>query len=100
LQFVDEQKNGTTFTHSLSGSASMVSIGNFANINSLDLEIAGDAATGKITAYYRINGGPLTKLAQEIVLSGTKNTAFFSTTARAGIMAMHKNDFGPITVSF
>jgi hypothetical protein len=60
LQFIDEQKTGTSFVHQISSSASLVSIGNFANINTLDLEIVGDASTGKLQAFYRVNGGSLT----------------------------------------
>src|SRR5688572_10266278 len=70
IQFIDEQKTGESFTHSLSSSASLVSIGSFASINTLDLEIVGDASTGKLQAFYRVNGGALTKLTQEITLAG------------------------------
>ncbi|MBC7785178.1 MAG: hypothetical protein H7144_15185, partial [Burkholderiales bacterium] len=100
LQFIDERKSGTSFTHSLNGSAALVNIGSFANINTLDLELVCDAGTGKIQAFYRINSGSLVKLSQEITLSGSTKTNFFSTKARAGIMAMHKNDLGAITVGF
>jgi fibronectin type 3 domain-containing protein len=100
LQFIDEQKSGTAFAHSLNGSAALVNIGNFASINTLDLELVGDATTGKLQAFYRINGGALTKLTQEITLAGSAKTSFFSSTARAGLIAMHKNDAGAITVGF
>jgi hypothetical protein len=100
LQFIDEQKTGTSFTHQISSSASLVSIGNFATINTLDLEIVGDASTGKLQAFYRVNGGALTKLSQEVTLAGGGQTNFFSSTARAGLIAMHKNDAGAITVGF
>ena len=102
LQFLDEQANTatspTTYVHTLTGSPSLANIGSFAGIDTLDLSIAGDAATGKLTAYYRINGGAMTKLPQEITLTGAKKTLFFGTAARAGLIAMHKNDSGPITV--
>lgn len=100
LQFIDEQKTGTSFTHQVSSSASLVNIGSFANINTLDLELVGDAATGKVQAFYRVNGGLLTKLTQEITLAGSSKANFFSSTAKAGLIAMHKNDGGPITVGF
>ena len=101
LQFIDEQKSSaTTYTHSLNGASSMTNVGPFANIQTLDLLMSGDAATGKLTAFYRVNGGPLTKLSQEITLFGAKKDAFFSAAARAGVVAMHKNSSGPITVGF
>ena len=100
LQFVDEQKTGTSFVHQVSSSASLVNVGNFANINTLDLEIVGDASTGKLQAFFRVNGGALTKLSQEITLSGQSKANFFNATARAGLIAMHKNDAGAITVGF
>lgn len=100
LQFLDEQQtSATSWTHALSGAASMTDIGGFAGIDTLDLSVAGDAVTGKLTAYYRINGGTTTKLNQEITLTGSKKTLFFGAAARAGLMAMHKNDAGPITVA-
>jgi len=103
LQLIDEQKaaGSSTYTHSLSGSASLASVGSFAAINTLDLELAGDAATGQITAYYRINGGTLNKLGQQITLSSTKKAAFFNATSRAGLIAMRKNDAtSPFVVGF
>jgi fibronectin type 3 domain-containing protein len=101
LQFLDEQQaTTTTWTHTLSGTASTTNIGPFTSIDTLDLSISGDPATGRLTAFYRINGGAQTQLAQTITLSGTKKTLFFSTAARAGLIAMHKNDAGPITVAF
>ena len=100
LQFLDEQQTSSTaWSHSLSGAASMANIGSFAGIDTLDLSIAGDAATGKLTAFYRVNGGAQTQLSQTITLTGAKKTMFFSSAARAGLIAMHKNDLGPITVA-
>ena len=101
LQFLDEQQtSSTSWSHSLSGAASTANIGPFDGIDTLDLSLAGDPATGKLTAFYRINGGAQTQLSQTITLSGTKKTAFFSSAARAGLIAMHTNDLGPITVAF
>ena len=100
LQFLDEQQtSSTTWAHSLSGTASTTNIGPFTSIDTLDLSISGDPATGKLSAFYRINGGAQTQLAQTITLSGAKRTLFFSSAARAGLIAMHKNDTGPITVA-
>jgi fibronectin type 3 domain-containing protein/glucose/arabinose dehydrogenase len=100
LQFLDEQKTGASFTHQISSSASLVNIGSFASINTLDLEMVGDAATGKVQAFYRINGGALTKLAQEVTLTGAAKANFFSDKGKAGLIAMHKNDAGATTVAF
>ncbi len=99
LQFVDESKSGSTWVHQL-GSNSLVSIGSFATINTLDLYLTGDAGTGKLTAYYRINDGTLTKLSQELTLSGAAKSAIFTTTARAGLIAMTRNDLAPIQIPF
>ena len=40
------------------------------------------------------------KLTQELTLTGAKKAAFFNTAGRARLIAMHKNDSGPITVTF
>ena len=101
LQFLDEQQtSSTSWAHSLSGVASTTNIGAFTGIDTLDLAISGDPATGKLSAFYRTNGGAQTQLSQAITLTGAKKTLFFSSAARAGLIAMHKNDAGPITVAF
>ena len=100
LQFKDEQNTGGTFSTGLGTSAEQISIGSFTSINTLDLRLVGDAATGKVTAFYAINGGAFIKLAQELTLSGVKKSAFFNSTSRAGILAFSKNNAAPITVVF
>jgi glucose/arabinose dehydrogenase len=101
LEFVDEQYNGSSYQHSLESQGSALhNIGSFAAIQTLDLRLVGDATTGKITAYYAINGGEFIKLNRELTLTGAKRTEFFSTTARAGIIAMAKNNHPPVTVTF
>jgi fibronectin type 3 domain-containing protein len=102
LQFVDEQKpaGATTYTHAIATANSFVNIGSFASINTLDLQIQGDPSTGIITGAYSVNGGTFTKIAQSVTLSGTEKSAFFSTAARAGLIAMAKNNLAPITVGF
>ncbi len=101
LQFVDEQKTGTnTWTHTLTGSAALTNVGSFANINTLDVELACDSVTGTVTAYYRVNGGALTQANQQITLNGTQKALFFNGMSRAGIFASQKNDLAPVTVSF
>ena len=100
LQFKDEQNNGGTLTSSLGSTAEQVSIGSFSSITTLDMRLVGDAATGKVTAFYAIDGGSFMKLAQELTLSGNKKNAFFNAASRAGILAFSKNNAAPITVAF
>ncbi len=97
LQFTDEQKNGATFVHSVD---LQISVGAFANINTLDLKLVGDAGSGKVQAFYAINGAAYTKFATDIFLTGVTRTAFFTAAGRAGLIAVNKNDLPPITVSF
>ena len=81
-------------------SATRFNIGSFSAINTLDLRIVGDAATGKITAFYSINGGTFQKVPIEYTLPVDKRSAFFNASARAGLLASHKNNVGPITATF
>lgn len=101
LQFIDEHRTSTgTYAHAFSGTDALTNVGVFDKISTLDLSLIGDPSTGKVTAYYRLNGGVQTKLRQEITLSGTRRARFFSAAAKAGLIAMQKNDLAPITVSF
>jgi hypothetical protein len=100
LQFRDEQSTSTGTTTSLPSSTDRINIGNFANINTLDVRLVGDGATGKVIAYYAINGGAYAKVASELTLSGSKKTAFFNSASRAGLIQFHKNNVGPITVTY
>jgi fibronectin type 3 domain-containing protein/glucose/arabinose dehydrogenase len=102
LQFIDEQKASATspFVHQISSANSYTNIGSFASINTIDLTLAGEASTGRITAYYRINGGTLQQVSQTLTLTGTQRTRFFSSAARAGLMAMQKNNLAPETLVF
>ena len=56
----------STFSHAVDLKQS---VGSFASIQTLDLQLVGDAATGTITGYYSINGGTFTKLSKTITLS-------------------------------
>lgn len=100
LQFIDEQKPSTSFVHQIASNNSYTNIGSFASINTLDLTIAGDASTGQITAYYRINGGSLVQVTQTLTLSGSQKSKFFASNARAGLIAMQKNDLAAETLVF
>ncbi|MGB7156561.1 MAG: choice-of-anchor D domain-containing protein, partial [Tepidisphaeraceae bacterium] len=103
IQFIDEQTTNGVHSHALQGSNidnTYTNVGNFASINTLDLRLVGDAASGKVTAFYSINGGAFVKISQELTLTGTKKGQFFSSAGRAGLIAMHKNDIGPMTATF
>lgn len=100
IQFMDEAKSGSTFTHTYATASTYTNVGAFSAITSLDLRISGDPTTGKIIGFYRINGGSYIKLSQEFNYTGTTASSFFSPTARAGLIAMAKNNLAPITVSF
>ncbi|MCS7034412.1 MAG: choice-of-anchor D domain-containing protein, partial [Phycisphaerae bacterium] len=102
VQFRDEQSTdtGTTTTLPAGSQAQEVPIGSFASINTLDLRLVGDAASGRVAAFYSVNGGAFIKIPAELTLTGTKKLAFFNPASRAGILAFHKNNVGPITVTF
>src|SRR5205814_2700056 len=64
IQFFDEQGSGV---HTLA--TTYVNPGSFANIETLDLQMIGDAATGKITAFYSVNGGAGVQLAATVTIA-------------------------------
>ncbi len=97
LQFKDEI-NGANPT--LPSSVQNVNIGDFSKIATLDLRLIGDVSSGKISAYYSINGASFTSLSTALTLTGTNKTKWFSAAADAGILASAKNDLPPITVTF
>jgi regulation of enolase protein 1 (concanavalin A-like superfamily)/fibronectin type 3 domain-containing protein len=97
LQFKDEL-NGAGAT--LPSSVQNVNIGSFANITTLDLRISGDASTGKISAYYSINGGAYVKLSNELTLTGTNKNNFFNSTSRAGLLVSNKGTSSTITAVY
>src|SRR5438045_7912830 len=97
LQFKDGLNASTTGT--LPSSVQNVNIGSFANITTLDLRLAGNPSTGKVSAYYAINGGSFIKLSADLTLSGATKTAFFNSTSRTGILAFTRNT-GSITATF
>jgi fibronectin type 3 domain-containing protein/regulation of enolase protein 1 (concanavalin A-like superfamily) len=97
IEFTDEQLNGTTYVHSVS---SKTDVGPFAAINTLDLRLVGDATTGKVTAFYALNGGAFQKVAAEVTLPTDKRPAFFNAAGRAGLITAHKNDVGPVTLTY
>ncbi len=96
LQFKDEVNGSST----LSDSQTRVSVGAFSSINTLDVRLVGDAATGKVTGFYSINGGSYVKFANEFTVASSKRSAFFNEASRAGLLTSHKNNVGPITATF
>lgn len=97
LQFLDEQTYSGVYTHSLN---SIRDVGDLKNVQTLDLRLEGDAGNGRVRAYYSINGASFVKMPTELTLSGKKRAAFFSPMAKAGLITVHKNDTGPMTVSY
>ncbi len=95
VQFVDETKTGSSYTHSISLANSLYNIGPFNAVESLDLILVGDPASGKVSAFYRVNDGPQVKVAAELTLTGTKKTAFFNTEAKAGLIVIKKSNNSP-----
>lgn len=103
LSFEDEFTNSTGGVSSTrNGGNAQTNIGSFAAINTLDLRIVGDAATGKLSAYFRINSdsGSFTKVNFDITIAAEKRSTFFNATSRAGLLVAHKNDIGPVTATF
>ena len=94
LQFTDEQ-NATIHTVN-----TYKSIGSFANIQTLDLRLTGDAATGKITASYSVNGAAFVAITGTVTLTGTVEARFFNAAAIAGITATSHNNLSPFKVAF
>ena len=99
VQFMDEQKTGADFVHAMGRSGVFTDIGSWDAIETLDLILAGDPSTGKFTAFYAVNGGSSKKAGGELTLSGSQKASFFRSTARAGIIVMHKNGDGGISVA-
>src|SRR5207244_7512170 len=95
LQFVDEE-NG--ITHLLT--TNLFGVGSFANINTLDLQLVGDAGASTISAFYSINGAAFQKVGPTFNVPPASSAMFFNSSGRAGIIAAQKNDLAPITATF
>jgi hypothetical protein len=85
LQFLDDQRFRSAFRHQLS--ENIVNIGSFANIETLDLSMAGDPDTGAVRGFYSVNGGPVVQMPGVLRPRGDKRGAFFNNAGFAGIMA-------------
>ena len=73
LQFVDEQTTGGIYSHTVD---QLTSIGAFSALDSLELRLVGDAITGKVSAYYAVNGGDFTGISgSTVTLPGARSEA-------------------------
>lgn len=97
IQFRDEQRFKTGYKHQLP--STITNIGTGAGVQTLDLYLSGDPDTGVVRALYRVNGGAVIELSQQLTLTGDKKGAFFSNAGFAGIMASH-DQLGGIDFTF
>jgi glucose/arabinose dehydrogenase len=97
IQFIDEQNTGNGIFNAAGSDGILVSLAT-ANIASLDLILRGDPTTGAFTAAYRVNNGAVQNLPGQIVMENGQQASFFRPASRAGLLAIHKNDLGPLTV--
>ncbi len=95
IQFQDETDGAN---HALNNV--LVNVGSFDAINTLDLQLVGDAGSGTVTAYYSVNGGAFVQINTVWTAPSANKTAFFNASSRAGLIACAKNDLAPITVAF
>ncbi len=104
IQFYDERKVGSSYTHSTTNANTLTSI-SLTGVTSVDLRLDGRidnvAGTAKLQAFYKINNAAnWTKITLEYNFTGTQKTTFFNSTSKAGVMAYHKNTLAPITAQF
>ena len=101
LQFVDEYSDGNGGTTTSYPTGSSINAGNWADIDSAELKIVGNPATGRLTAYYRLDGAAsFTQVPHTITVPSDKRAAFFSATSKAGLIAFDKADAENITVTY
>ena len=101
LQFVDEYSNGSGGTESTI-SSSGISVGRpWSAVDSAELKIVGNAATGRLTASYRLDADAAwTQVPYTITVPSDKRAPFFSAASKAGLVAFDKSDAQDITVSY
>lgn len=92
LQFFQEQ-NGVRSSVGSIGTAPQIKNLDWASINTLDLYLKGDPATGTVTAAYRINSDTATPIPFTQQFKPNPTVPFFAdqTTARAGILGFTLN---------
>ncbi|MEL7239723.1 MAG: hypothetical protein AAGK78_12755, partial [Planctomycetota bacterium] len=98
LQFTDEwlQPDGSY----VSGGEGLLFAGSWDTVTTLDLRLAADPSTGQVTASFRVNGGAWQQTPNTITVPTQHRAETFSETGQAGVLAFHRNNTGPITVSF
>ncbi|MEM6316012.1 MAG: Ig-like domain-containing protein, partial [Planctomycetota bacterium] len=100
IQFLDEQDTGGGIFHQNGLSGLTVPINTASITSSIELSLTGDPATGVFTAGYRVDGGTFQSIPGSVTFTGAQKDSFFRDEARAGVLVIHKNDVGPITVDF
>ena len=100
LQFVDEYSDGSGGTYSTISNG-LVNVGNWSSYNTAEFKIVGNAATGRLTAYYRLdNAASFTQVPHTITVPSDKRDAFFNANSKAGLIAFDKSDAQDITVTY
>jgi PKD repeat protein len=90
IQFAYELSNTLLFSSTLVSLPALAPGGNLAQINSLDLELTGDATSGAVTAAYRVNGGARVELPEKLILSGPGFYRLFAPQAMGCIYASNR----------
>jgi PKD repeat protein len=99
IQLTQELSNTIVFSSSQISLASFAPSNNLANVTSLDLELTGDAASGEVSAAFRVNGGAPQAIPEKMVLSGVAFNRIFAPQTAACIHASHRFT-SPFTASF
>lgn len=101
LQFIAETGSGSNLSYPLGQSGvNVTTLPSFSTISSLTLTLVGRFSTGKVQAFYQVNGGATQKIGTELTLTSAQKRAFIGGKSRAGILAQHRNNSGGITASF
>src|SRR5687767_1569418 len=99
IQFIDEQKVGTRLIRSLAATA-YSPLPALHAVQTLDLIMSATPINNQMSAYYRVNAGPLIRVPGVLQLSDAKAASFFSSTARAGVYTAQANDLPPEIMVF
>lgn len=100
LQFLVETRGASLGDFPLGPNGTTLHLKNPSQVQTLDLAISADPISGQVAGFYRINAGPMLQMPQVWTMPSNLRSQWFSAESRAGIMAAHKNDAGPITVTF
>jgi PKD repeat protein len=72
----------------------LVTVGNLATFNSIDLHLTGNPLTGVVEAAYSVDGGAFQTLPQTITLEEPVRNRFFERNGRGCILAFHRSTTG------